>query len=309
MVADAHAVAELIAACQVADGDAAEMTAEELLSDWQSLNVAEEAVLVAAPDGRVAAYADVLNRGYVRVSVYGYVHPDQRGRGLGAYLVGWGEAWVQDRMVYVPARSRVVVEHFVRASNAGAQNLLAALGYVHVRTVYWMDIMLDAAPQPPEWPEDLAVRTFVAGQDDQALYEAGEDSFQDTWDRPPSTLEQWLAPTRATGFDPALWFLVEDRRSDQIVGFCLCQLVAGKGHISPLGVRRHSRRRGVGLAMLQHAFGEFFRRGVREVGLSVDSESSTGAPRLYSRAGMHVTRSYLLYRKELRPGEDYAMTR
>ena len=33
----------------------------------------------------------------------------------------------------------------------------------------------------------------------------------------------------------------------------------------------------------------------------VDSESPTGAPGLYERAGMKVARHYAVYRKELRP--------
>ena len=82
--------------------------------------------------------------------------------------------------------------------------------------------------------------------------------------------------------------------------------MAGRGNVGTLAVRRAWRRRGLGLALLRHAFSEFVRRGVREVGLSVDAESSTGGPRLYSRAGMHITRSYMLYRKELRPGEDFS---
>jgi mycothiol synthase len=303
---DAQAVAELIAACQLADGGAAEMTAEELLSDWQGLDLAEEAIVVLAPDQRPSGYADVLNRRYVRVTVYGYAHPEQRGRGVGTYLVRWGEAWVEERIRLAPAHARVVVEHFVHASNSAARILLASLGYVHVRTHYWMAITLDAAPPRPTWSEGLGVRTFVAGQDEQALYEAGEEAFQDTWDRPPSTPERWLAPTRARGFDPTLWFLAEDQRSGEVVGVCLCQVVAGRGHVDSIGVRRHGRRRGLGLALLQHAFGELFRRGIPEVSLTTDSESSTGAPRLYSRAGMHVTKSYVLYRKQLRPGTDFS---
>ncbi len=54
--------------------------------------------------------------------------------------------------------------------------------------------------------------------------------------------------------------------------------------------------------MLHHTFAAFYRRGIRAIGLSVDSESATGAPRLYARAGMRVTEEYLLHRKELRPG-------
>ena len=306
-IADAHAVAGLIAACQLADDGAAEMTAEELLDDWQGLDLAEEAVVVLAPDRRPAGYADVLNRRFVRVTVYGYVHPEQRGRGVGTYLVRWGEAWAEERIQLAPAHARVVVEHFVHESNSAARSLLASLGYEHVRTHYWMATALDAAPPRPTWPEDLAPRTFVAGQDEQALYEAGEEAFQDTWDRPPSTFERWLAPARAPDFDPTLWFLVEDLRSGEIVGVCLCRVVAGRGHVDTIGVRRHGRRRGLGLALLQHAFGELFRRGVSEVSLTTDSESSTGAPRLYSRAGMRVSKSYVLYRKQLRPGADFTI--
>ena len=302
---DAHAVAGLIAACQLADGGAAEMTADELLDDWHGLDLAQEAVVVLAPDRRPAGYADVLNRRYVRVSVYGYVHPQQRGRGVGTYLVRWGEAWVERHMALAPADARVVVEHFCHASNGAAQRLLESLGYAHARTHYWMAIALEAAPPQPTWPEGLAPRTFVAGQDEQAVYEAGEEAFQDTWDRPPSTPERWLAPTQAPDFDPTLWFLAEDQRGE-IVGVCLCRVVAGRGHVDTIGVRRHGRRRGLGLALLQHAFGELFRRGVTGVSLTTDSESRTGAPRLYSRAGMRVSKSYVLYRKQLRPGADFS---
>jgi mycothiol synthase len=72
----AGAVAELIAACQLADGGRTEMTVEELGGDWQESEPSEVAVVVTAPDGRMAAYADVLNRSYVSVSVYGYVTPE-----------------------------------------------------------------------------------------------------------------------------------------------------------------------------------------------------------------------------------------
>ena len=66
---DAQGVAELIAACQVADGDEAPMTADEVLSDWEGLDLAEEALVVVAPDRRMVGSADIRNRRYVRGSV------------------------------------------------------------------------------------------------------------------------------------------------------------------------------------------------------------------------------------------------
>ena len=71
-----------------------------------------------------------------------------------------------------------------------------------------------------------------------------------------------------------------------------------------VGVRWPWRKRGLGLALLRHAFAEYHQRGVRKVGLSVDAESITGAPRLYGRAGMRVKESYIIHRKELRSGVD-----
>jgi len=62
---------------------------------------------------------------------------------------------------------------------------------------------------------------------------------------------------------------------------------------------RRWRRRGLGLALLQHALGEFFKPGERRIGLGVDTENSSGATRLYERAGMHVACEALCFAKEL----------
>jgi ribosomal protein S18 acetylase RimI-like enzyme len=69
-----------------------------------------------------------------------------------------------------------------------------------------------------------------------------------------------------------------------------------------LGVRRPWRKRGLGLALLNHAFGEFYLRGKRKAGLGVDAENLTGALKLYEKAGMHVHKQFDMFEKELRPG-------
>lgn len=301
-IGDAEAVAELIAACQRAVGDRSGMTVDELLGDWQDITLSEEAVAVEAPDGRLVAYADVLNRSYVSVSVYGYVHPEHRGLGLGAFLVGWGERWARGRLDLAAEGERVVVQHYVHAANGPAARLLENLDYAPVRGYYRMAADLDGEPPAPEWPEGIAVRTFVPGRDERAVYEAVEDAFRDVWGRPRGAFERFLGFTRAEGFDPGLWFITEI--GVDIPGVCLCKVVGDRGEVDVVAVRRPWRGRGLGLAMLGHAFGELYRRGVREVGLSVDAESTTGAPRLYGRAGMRVTESYILYQKELRSGRD-----
>jgi ribosomal protein S18 acetylase RimI-like enzyme len=72
--------------------------------------------------------------------------------------------------------------------------------------------------------------------------------------------------------------------------------------VGVLGVRRPWRRRGLGLALLHASFREFRARGLPRALLGVDSENTTGATRLYERAGMRVERTSDSYEKVLREG-------
>src|SRR5215216_7363019 len=92
------------------------------------------------------------------------------------------------------------------------------------------------------------------------------------------------------------FFQAEDGiRDDLVTGVQTCAL--------PISWRN----RGLGLALLRHAFTEYYGRGTHRVSLSVDAESITGAPRLYRRAGMRPRESYIIHLKELRPGVDLGM--
>ncbi len=71
------------------------------------------------------------------------------------------------------------------------------------------------------------------------------------------------------------------------------------GWVRVLGVKWPWRRRGLGLALLLHSFGELLRRGIRTVGLGVDAENLTGAVRLYERAGMWVEHRYDICERRL----------
>ncbi len=64
-----------------------------------------------------------------------------------------------------------------------------------------------------------------------------------------------------------------------------------------LAVAREGRKQGLAMALLLHAFGEFYRRGRQTAGLSVDSQILTGANRLYERVGMYVVRQNDKYEK------------
>ena len=66
----------------------------------------------------------------------------------------------------------------------------------------------------------------------------------------------------------------------------------GLGWVGTLGVRPGWRRRGLGETLLRASFRALHERGLRRVGLGVDTENVTGALRLYERVGMRPVRRY-----------------
>jgi ribosomal protein S18 acetylase RimI-like enzyme len=54
-----------------------------------------------------------------------------------------------------------------------------------------------------------------------------------------------------------------------------------------------------GAALLSDAFGRFWQRGERRVGLGVDAANDAGAFHLYERAGMTPALGWVVYEKAL----------
>jgi ribosomal protein S18 acetylase RimI-like enzyme len=295
--ADLAGIVELMNVCEMALGDVPSMTVSELRRDWIGLDLNEGAIVAQTVEGQIVGYADIFNRAFIQTNVYVFARPGPGQSELFHRLVEWGEGWVATHKLADPALPPTEIHFFRRAVDTESIHVLESTGYEYVRTHYVMAAELTAPPLAPVWPEAVAVRTYRPGADDDDLFLGGEESFQDMWNRPPSTKERWLEPLQAEDFDSTLWFLPCDSRTREVCGVCLCSILEGTGEVDTLGVRRQWRRNGLGLALLRHAFGEFWRRGVRTVRLSVDGESPTGAPRLYERAGFVVEKHYSRYVK------------
>src|SRR4051812_18205309 len=173
-----------------------------------------------------------------------------------------------------------------------------SLGYSAVRVFREMRIELDSPPPAPEWPDGLRVVPFDPERDAREFHAAHQEAFADAWDFAPRSFEAWSqANLGRERFDPALWCVV--RAGDEIAaGTILMGDTYGGGFVGSLFTRRPWRKRGVGAALLRDAFRRLWEVGEREVGLGVDSESDTGAFRLYERAGMKPTLGWKAYEKQ-----------
>lgn len=304
---EAAAIQALIVATDVAEfGESQGYTLDDLLGDWRELELERDAWVAIGPEGELAGYGYLRQRGHVRMDAEVYVHPDQTGRGIGTALARLAERRAREHVPLAPPAARVVVHNWINARNADARGLLEREGYTPVRYFYRMEADLAEPPPPPDWPPGMTVRACLAGQDERLFFETVEEAMGDHWGHVPVAFEEWTRRRLGPGFDPSLWFLALE--GDEPAGAALLSLAEGIGWVDTLAVRRPWRRRGLGLALLRHAFVEFHRRGAGRVALGVDAASPTGATRLYERAGMRVAQQYATYGKELRAGEEPAET-
>lgn len=202
------------------------------------------------------------------------------------------------------ARERAAPGAVLRAMSDSTDERLASLLAAHVyetiRDSYRMMIELEGRTFVPSLPAGAAIRAARGEEDDALLYDVGQRSFADHWEFVPRPFEEWRHWMHDVGeMDRTLWFVAE--MGGEPAGVALCRPTmhgnADGGWVSTLGVLPAFRSRGLGTALLVHAFGEFQRRGRRRVGLGVDAENTTGAVRLYERAGMHVVRRWHIWEK------------
>ncbi len=287
--ADAQAVAELVAAADVAILGSTDFSVSDLEDEWRELDLARNAWVVL--DGeRIVGYGTVEERPAFG-AIDGYVHPDAFGRGVGTLLVVELER-------ELAARGVGRVQSATLSADARAYELLLGLGYEEVRRFWQMRFTLEREPAVPTWPEGADVTAFEPA-DAEAFHEAYEDAFADHWQHDGRSFDEWQKEhIGRDDFSPGLWTVV--RADGEIVGGTICLPERnGVAWVSRLFTRRDWRRRGLGEALLHDAFGKFWDAGKRSVGLGVDAQSDTGAQRLYERVGMHVHWGAVVFEKDL----------
>jgi mycothiol synthase len=287
---DAAAVTEIIVALESSLYGQSTFSQADLEDEWVDLDLTQNVRVVRDGD-RIIGYGAVREEGEFW-GAEGYVHPDERGRGIGKFIA----TGLEEHAVRCGAY-RVLTRAF--DVDSAARGLLQSLGYRAVRVFREMRVELEAPPPAPTWPAGLRVVPFDPERDAQEFHAAHEEAFADHWENTPREFEPWshrfLGSER---FDPTLWCMV--RAGDEIAAGTICTAnTYGGGWVHALFTRRPWRKRGVGAALLDASFARFWERGERSVGLGVDTANVTGAFRLYERAGMLPKLGLVIYEKRL----------
>jgi len=295
-----------------------EFTPKEIESEWNTpgFDPEKDTRLVFLSSGELVGYGEVWSIEELPVNAWAWMrlHPSYTSRGIGIVLLSWIENRSRDVFSRLPDDLRVTMRIGCWKEFQPLKDLFEAYGMRLIRHFFRMQIDMDTPPPEPVWSDGINLRTFDSHIDPKDIYRVDHESFRDHFGYVPEDFEEGFKRfmhhmTEDEAYDPNLWFLAMD--GDEIAGICLCRAWGHEdrdcGYIRILAVQRPWRKRGIALALLMHAFGEFYRRGLHKVALGVDAENLTGALHLYQKAGMVIARQRDLYEKELRPGREISV--
>ncbi len=288
---------------------------EEDVVFWQTagFDLARDSRVVFNGQGKMVGLSEFWDivEPHIRFNVNVVVHPDYEDLGIGSYLSAWADRRAQIALAESPVGARVVMQQGVDSRMEKAITFLKNHGYEQVRNFYHMHIEFDAEPPAPVIPDGFEIRPYQGEEERREMMRALYESFKDHWGFVDEPFENYLArwlhwAENMKSMDPAMWYIAVI--NGEVAGGCLCTNERPEdpemGWVNMLGVRRAFRKNGLGLAMLQVAFGEFYRRGKKRAGLGVDASSLTGALALYEKAGMHIAIQTHSFQKVLREGID-----
>ena len=312
---DAQKVVDILNAYSQALYGTNDTELDEMMVDWTSPGVVLEEIarVVENQQGEIIGYIEVwdVDEPHVNKYTWGCLDPDAWDEDVFRAMLSWAEKRGRERVSLAPEGTKVFMSHNLSSLDLNKKKALETYGYEKVRNFFRMVIDLDQTPPEPNLPDGLVIVPIELEKELRPALEAMEEGFSDHWSHVPHSIDEQMEHwqhhiEQSKDFDPSVWFLAKE--GDEIAGVCRCSNKITEdpdmAWVNELCVRRPWRRRGLGLAMLHHCFGEFYHRGKLRVGLGVDATSLTNATRLYEKAGMHVVRQYDTYFFELRPGKD-----
>lgn len=287
---DAQPTLDMMLRCDIHDSGQVDSIMEDLVNDWNNIDLNKDAWLVLTPEQNVIGYASVNPWG-VDLKYDLHVDPTARDKDVIHALLSRCEARGAELANERGQTGKMKAKCYVVNVNQRAGEVLTELGFQVTKYVFNMQAQFDAPPPPAQLPTGISIRNLIPGQDDRMIYEVIQSAFE----RPGRTkpvYEDWRGfMLRPDIFKPDLWFLA--MKGEEMVGACLCYEYSGsdEGWVRQLGVLESVRRTGLGSALLHHAFAEFYKRGLKKVGLAVDSDNLR-AVRFYENVGMKQIRRY-----------------
>lgn len=286
------------------DGTEEFLSADDLAEELEESGFTPELDSWAVWDGeRMVAYGQLRvahnpdGQGRVRAYLGGGVALDHRGRGIGRELAARMEARARE----LAAQRHPGLPSYWRVDGgldgATARALWHHRGYEVVR---WFNLLERALPGGPLPGPEVGVPLVCPGPEhESAVLTAHNLAFADHWGSAPSSPEQWHDhwTARANRMDLSTVALAPDGRvlAYVVVG----QWVDGELYVTIVGTVPDARGQGLAAACLARSLTlAIAAGGFERATLDVDSDSPTGATRLYERLGFRVKKTFATMQRD-----------
>ncbi len=292
----------MLAACDIAEYGLPDSTEADVRAiwAWPRFDLERDAWVAVAPGGGPIGYTWIWGprRPHPEYDASLSVRPGPDAASIATGLLSRMEARVRSAAEEAALGADPGLAIPCASVNHAKRDVLAAQGFAQVRSFFRMERELTGDLAPPRWPEGVVVRPVLRGADDADLHGTLEDAFADHYRFMPQPLDEWTgrALDRAD-FVPELSFVA--RQGGAAIAAVTNYVTGDRGWVGMVGVRRAWRRRGLASALLLQSFQVFRERGLKAVGLGVDSENTDHALRVYQRLGMRVTQQHDLFEKTL----------
>jgi mycothiol synthase len=310
---DFDTLAVLLNESSVADGHPQRQVAEELREEFESMPVNLSTATLVAWQGDCmvgAAYLIYLPSTVreERCYVFGAVHPDHRGLGVGRRLLQWGFERGTDLLQSSGGDLPKYLRVDASRANASAIRLYERLGLQPIR--YFADLRADLSVPTPALRTPTATSTTAfrivswdLTRNEEARH-VKNAAFMDHWGSTPEPPAWWTQRTSGFGARPDWSFLAVDN-DDKIVGHLIThrfenddELLGAKyAWIDNIGTLAEWRGRGVASQLIGAALAKYRDAGMQFAALGVDSGNPTGAYCLYESLGFRPWRESVTYQR------------
>ncbi|GAB3281685.1 mycothiol synthase [Sinomonas notoginsengisoli] len=228
------------------------------------------------------------------------VHPNYRNQGVGMRIV---EAILELR----GARGLEDLRAWSHGNHEAAAELAAHYGFVPERELWKMVLVRHAHEDTPPLPEDVKIRTFVLGRDEEPWLAANRAAFAHHPEQGQLRRSDLEARMAEEWFDPKGFFLAVDG-ADRILGFHWTKVHPAHGEhralgeVYAVGVVPEAQGRGLGKALTLHGIDYLHSLGLVTVMLYTDADNQP-AVAMYRRLGFTLWDKDVLYRGPA-PAED-----
>ncbi|MGI8876804.1 MAG: mycothiol synthase [Egibacteraceae bacterium] len=274
-------------------------------------------ILAHDDDGRLVGYAHTRwNQPGVRprMAVEVVVHPALHGPAGDGFVEGGpgvAERLLTEARAVLGRAGGGLLYLWVHRVEDPRTTLAARMGFAVQRELAFMTRSLDERGEPAVLPDDVMVRPYREGSDDEAFLEVNNAAFADhpengAWDRTTFAERRSL-----DWFDPDGLFIAW--RGEQALAFHWTKWHAHHSDESPahepvgevyvLAVHPSAQGLGLGRALLRVGIAHLHDRGCRQAILYVDC-ASTGAVGLYRSEGFDLAYREVCYEEDVAPQVD-----